>query len=614
MRVTEADIDERNNPAPMTASDGLSERQFVLPWLCSAAVVSVIRLLHAADLGYDLTFQLQAAQHLTAGKGLTVYWPSSDELADPFTLATLTHFPAGYSLFAAALLVTGMDAGMAVKILGVLATMVGWWGWAKVAFIYMGDGARGPWRFVFYWVAIVSPLLFTAPWGGTDIFLWASVPWVLRLVTRPTHSGDEARLWQDGLAGALAGLCVLTRYAALYLAAYAALIVAGQYRHRVALTARRLIVFAAGVLPALAVQAYINYFVAIEEAAPGGVRMSRERLVKAWETIVTLDGANNGPLFWLPDRARVLWTEGGSEWIALPLALAILVAPTLMMMARHRQHLSRWCSDLRATSAGLLIVLPLFLWTSGVFAGYAFVRGPRHYWSIRPLAVCIAFFLATTAFPVRRTVGALCLRYASRAYIVVFLLVTAANAALILAPTERGNVRRQMVLGTSQLRPWPSLKVNYEFSVARAFVLGLMDADPNSILITDLPQWFYADPEVDRARILRWEPCSLLRPEYVSGPARLLMFVTGSEGPLDELRWPGSRDPNQPPECLEQLPRLRLIQHFPAENLRVFEADVPAGVRVNLKPEPSHDQGSRSVNPPPHETRTRAGEWPIVPD
>ncbi len=49
-----------------------TERTFLLPWLCSAAVVTFIRLLHATDLGYDLTRHIQAAQNLLAGKGLSI--------------------------------------------------------------------------------------------------------------------------------------------------------------------------------------------------------------------------------------------------------------------------------------------------------------------------------------------------------------------------------------------------------------------------------------------------------------------------------------------------------------------------------------------------------------
>ena len=68
------------------------ERQFLLAWLCSAAVVTFIRLLHATDIGYDTALQIQAGQHLLEGKSLSVYWPTTDDVAKPLTLEMLTQF------------------------------------------------------------------------------------------------------------------------------------------------------------------------------------------------------------------------------------------------------------------------------------------------------------------------------------------------------------------------------------------------------------------------------------------------------------------------------------------------------------------------------------------
>ena len=53
------------------------ERKFLLPWLWSAAVITVIRLLHATGLDYDAAIQIQAGHNLLAGKGLAIYWRAS---------------------------------------------------------------------------------------------------------------------------------------------------------------------------------------------------------------------------------------------------------------------------------------------------------------------------------------------------------------------------------------------------------------------------------------------------------------------------------------------------------------------------------------------------------
>src|SRR5262249_35669589 len=159
-------------------------------WLWSAGIVAGVRLLHAAEIKYDLTVQIQAAQNLLLGKGLTTYGATSTNLADPLTLVPLTSFPAGYSLCAAALMAAGATPALVMKILGAAATMLGWWGWAVVAFGFVGGASRIDRRLraLAYLMGATIPLLYTQPWGGTDIFLWASVPWVLRWLTRSTGS------------------------------------------------------------------------------------------------------------------------------------------------------------------------------------------------------------------------------------------------------------------------------------------------------------------------------------------------------------------------------------------------------------------------------------------
>jgi hypothetical protein len=94
-------------------STGISSKgRFLLLWLCAAALVTVLRCLGAADANWDLAVQIQAAQNLLAGKGLSVYWPVSPDLAEPAQLGTLTTSPCGYSVFAAVLMALGANVGV----------------------------------------------------------------------------------------------------------------------------------------------------------------------------------------------------------------------------------------------------------------------------------------------------------------------------------------------------------------------------------------------------------------------------------------------------------------------------------------------------------------------
>ena len=206
-------------------------RRFVRPWLWSAAIVVIIRLLHAADIDYDVTLQVQAGQHLVQGKGLSVYWPTADDIAKPLTLEELTQFAAGYSLYTAALTAAGVtDPGVIIKISGAIATLVGWWGWARLAYSYMAEGMSHHrlWRFAGISIAVMCPILFTGRWGGTDIILWAAIPWALEFIIRR----------QDLMAGLVIGAALLTRYAAVFVAGYAVSIILWQrpWRRLIALT------------------------------------------------------------------------------------------------------------------------------------------------------------------------------------------------------------------------------------------------------------------------------------------------------------------------------------------------------------------------------------------
>ena len=108
----------------------LSKDKFALFWLASAILVILARTLNAVDLGYDMSIQIQAAQNLLHGYGLSIYSiDGEDDLARTSRLLTLTYFPAGYSLGAAGLIAMGFSVGGVVKTLAGAGTIFGWWGW-----------------------------------------------------------------------------------------------------------------------------------------------------------------------------------------------------------------------------------------------------------------------------------------------------------------------------------------------------------------------------------------------------------------------------------------------------------------------------------------------------
>src|SRR5262245_20015671 len=248
-------------------------RRFLIVWLCSAGVVTTARFFHAVPMSLDLAFQIEVAHNLLAGKGLSIYDHFSSELTAPGTLGTLTSFPAGYSLYTAAILAAGGSDDTAIRLLASAATMLGWWGWGMASYPFF---RRTLYKTAFYkWcgflIAVLTPLLFTITWAGTDIFLWAAVPWVLRWVTRGTNEDLLGRARFDLLAGTVCGFAILLRYASLFLAVYAVLLIMWQSRLRLRVLTLRWTVFALGLLPGVGIQAYFNYFVSSAKARPGGL-------------------------------------------------------------------------------------------------------------------------------------------------------------------------------------------------------------------------------------------------------------------------------------------------------------------------------------------------------
>src|SRR5262249_38726459 len=75
--------------------NGSIQRSFLMFWLCSAAVVTGARLFNPIPMSLDLAFQIQAAQNLLAGHGLSVFSRYAPDVAAPSGLVLLTVFPSG---------------------------------------------------------------------------------------------------------------------------------------------------------------------------------------------------------------------------------------------------------------------------------------------------------------------------------------------------------------------------------------------------------------------------------------------------------------------------------------------------------------------------------------
>ena len=557
-------------------------------WVASATVVAAARFLNAASPGYDLQFQLQAAQNLLAGNGLTYFHQVSANLTEPGQLATLTHFPAGYSLLAAALMGVGLDVGMTIKVLGATGTVIGWWGWGRLATAYFRTGTTSTpmWRFTGAAIAIGTPLFFTRAWGGTDLFLWAIVPWVVLLVTN--HGPEQRpRVAADWFTGLLCGLAFLMRYASVFLVAFAGGVVLWQSWRAPRVVAQRAASFCLGFIPALALQ---MFFIreASSNASFGGVSLN-SAVVGPWERalngLASLDVANDMWAFWLPGVARtILSPDTGNVWswlILLSAALGLVLA-----FKQYSRTTSRPCRDARSVSMMLFVVLPATLLGATMSGSHdlagGFVADERYYGPLVPLAVLIAYSVAT--FPQRSAAtSSVVLGTCGRAYVAGYIFMLAMYIGLMFLPVSWGRTQRSKLLDDwDEATVWPSFGVSQELLPSRQYVLGLLRERPGAVVITSRAMTFRWDPSVDRAKLL--EPsCAPDAPSYVSGPVDLILVTFDRGEPLDLWAYGVINGSPVPVDCLEALPGLKLMARFPGEGLKVLTARVERGRDVALK-------------------------------
>ena len=565
----------------------LSKRKLLAIWLTSAAIVTVARIFNAAELG-ELPIQIQAGQHFLTGKGLTVYSSAGEaDLTQPAKLQTLAHYPAGYSIYVTGLLAAGLSVATVVKLFFAITTMLGWWGWANLAYQFLADGLpRGrTWPIAAAVIAGCTPLLYTMLWKGTDTFLWAAIPWVFCWLTTIPNQDTFRSCGVDWLVGVLSGLAFVMRYAAIFLVIYAAIVIVCQSIARLRIMATRIVAFGAGVLPLMVAQIYFAHLPNAESISDiftveGGVNAIIARI---WHGIPFLPSANIAVAWWMPHQLAELLTTKRAIWLVCLTAAVWALVPVLLARRIGCRGVAEASRDIRMVAAGWFVLMPLFLliWTG--FADYSYVFEDRYYLPLLPVLVLIVYQLATPAEH-QQTRLETWANKTSVLYLMGYVCIGVMAAARLLVPGEIGTssrVKLMAVLPTAI--HWPSNNISYDFSPGRNYILEQFKAQPGTVLVTNHEEWFYAEPDIDQARIRRLKD---LQATYISGPARILIGIRDhAPGTLTAVAWYGHYDRRWVADYFQDLSDVRLLRTFPEEEIRVVEASVPAAERVFLKKE-----------------------------
>lgn len=193
--------------------------------LISAFFVTLARILAPIEMNWDEAVQLEAAHRLVKGLGLTTTFfpPPYAPIQIPSNLNTtpipqyLTWWPPGFSLLVASLLFIGIPLATSLKIIYGSTTILGWFAWAIIGShclskpIKIGSISLPTHLFI----AAILPLFYTPAWNGTDLFLWAGLPFVVLLLFGAVN---QKKLIYVAFAGLIFGALVAIRYSSLFIA------------------------------------------------------------------------------------------------------------------------------------------------------------------------------------------------------------------------------------------------------------------------------------------------------------------------------------------------------------------------------------------------------------
>ena len=570
----------------------VAEKLKAILWLClfSALIVVVLRFFTLTDLGYDLTIQIQAAQRLLAGEGLTTYAMGQGFLSEK-TPATLTHFPAGYSLYTAILLWFGIPLYLVTKIFGSIFTILGWWGWGRFMLNCLAPAAQrgGIWFIAAMLLAGMLPLIATPAWDGTDIFLWAAVPWVLGWVAIAPTVSEKREYLLYALAGFVCGLCCLVRYASAIMAACIGMIVLLQAYPNWRKLLSRGFIFGLAALPPLLLQVYILATADGGKVAPGGIHGfgSFQRISEnVFAGLQLLPTWNISLFFWLPASiSGQLVGAAGSPIVAFLFVSLLALLPLLVYFQSKKHSFGESLQDIKILGSLLSLMTPAFLMVCMVLGSnnsYNYVGDKRYYVFLIPLTILLMVYLACSLENKTRF-GKLISKCCS-IYFLGFLAMSGIGVVFLFIPGLQGKVMREKLMRDSDIATFPSLGLAHKHSPMRHYVVETLKRKPGMHLLTNFEFLFWADASLNQSRIHRLALCQELSGKTVKGPQSILIAAI-DEG--DEKFYALGVTGYSESPCITEIPGLKLLQTFnetfyPATKIKVLEAEIPSGFQISF--------------------------------
>lgn len=552
--------------------------------IVSAVLLTAARVIAPFEIRSDQATQLEVAQRFVQGMGITTtnaLPPAPGDVVPEQPAQFLTDWPPGFSLLAATFLYTGMRLHMTLEIIYAATTITGWIGWALIAghVIARPSGYRKLSSFIHLTVCALIPILFTPWWGGTDLFLWAGIPFVFMCCLG--IGGKQPSLLSIGFAGLLFGSLFAMRYTSLFVGLAATLVLFQVSYPSIKTLLKRLTVFALSaltvMLPVVVFLIHAQNLKNVSIGIPSVVAVDTPRVTDHGISFpATISYVIQGLHFTsslvlghpllvqIIYALKVSWLAYSTGIISL---IIILSLPFLLWRSASKNGL-QVKDDVTLGLSFLPLSLVVFLVATAIATWPYYLEVTRYY---EPVGLCGVFIFYRLAN--RRGINEI-VKYASKAIVFMFILYVGAYIP-VLALTDRKDSIVTNVFGftpssssryqsTSQRIDYPSFMLYSRKENTRTRVKQLHRENPQALFYAQNYGYFIYDGfeggPVPGKTFRTFPPASYWRGAYTTTPVKIF-WVISQYSRLDFV-----------PESNQAL-----VFADPIERTRIFVSDFPVG-------------------------------------
>ncbi len=399
-----------------------------------AALVVAARILAPFEVRQDQSLQLEAAQRLSKGLGLstTRSVATSLDVAESPAPVYLTDWPPAFPLIVAGFLLSGVPVEIALKIIYAFTSLMGWIGWGIVANYFVARHFKKeikiPW--IYLVISSLLPVLYTPWWGGTDVFLWAGVPYIVLLLFLANYHQRSAKFIVS--AGLLFGFLCSIRYASFFIAIAASLILLQTTFPSMKLFLQRSMLF---FLPALIF--ILPVFIYVNQYRPAESNLPQLRNIEFTLTFLEALGSLSTASIMLTGFPWLLNIAKHSEALNYAVGLGtllIVISLPLVLLKSTTPSFSKLRENASLSFSFLPLSVVLFLVVIAFMSGMVYSAEQRYFKAVGLIGVFVIFDLF-----MHRQAPRL-LRTASGIIVAAFVAYTFVYLMFAVIPRKRADV------------------------------------------------------------------------------------------------------------------------------------------------------------------------------